>query len=615
VKRVLALLDEPPPEGHSQWNGSLLAEALTDVSTDQVWRILRRHSIRLQRRRSWCITTDPEFGPKAADVVGMYLSPPDNAVVLCVDEKPHIQALQRAQGYLRLPDGKAVNGFSHCDKRHGTTTLFAALDVATGQVKTGHYARRRRREFLDFMNEIVAENPGREIHVILDNLNTHKPKRDRWLKLHPEVHLHFIPTYSSWLNQVECWFSILSRSALRGASFTSARELRQRVLEELQRRNLSPPHDSRLYPYHSRFAVYFHKPPDQLGVEEVRQFQLHMLRDQKLATGTVQNRMTALHFFFKRVLKRHDPELYDMALTRRPKKLPVVLSAEEVEKLIEAAPNIRYRMILVLLYSTGLRRTEASQLKIADIDSKRMVIHVHEGKNSRDRELPLTPKLLAELRDYWRACKVKPRVYLFPTRFKTVDEEERPITDKAVWHACRESARRADLGSRNALGRIPSATLSPPTSWRAGPIYRPFSSSWGTKNCRTLLSTCTSRGAICTPPSIRWSASRSAARKKSRPHRRAAAVARPRFELADVVRKADARISSRHREGLTWPQVKVLNAILRCRTAALGGHRDQCTRCGYQTISYNSCRNRHCPKCQTNAREKWLAAPTRTAAG
>jgi transposase len=228
-KRVLSLLDSRPPEGYSQWNGSLLAEALGDVSTDHVWRVLRQHGIQLQRRRSWCITTDPEFGPKAADVVGLYLSPPENAVVLCVDEKPHIQALQRAQGYLRLPDGKAVNGFSHCYKRHGTTTLFAALDVATGQVKTGHYARRRRREFLDFMNELVTDSPDRQLHVILDNLNTHKPKQDRWLKSHPNVHLHFIPTYSSWLNQVECWFSILSRAALRGASFTSARQLRDAI--------------------------------------------------------------------------------------------------------------------------------------------------------------------------------------------------------------------------------------------------------------------------------------------------------------------------------------------------------------------------------------------------
>ena len=228
-ERVLKMLDQTPPKGFSQWNGKLLAQALRDVSEDHIWRILRRRGIQLQRRRSWCITTDPEFGPKAADVVGLYLNPPENALVICVDEKPHIQALQRAQGYLRLPDGKAVNGFSHCCKRHGTTTLFAALDVVTGQVKAGHYARRRRREFLDFMNQIVAENPAREIHVILDNLNTHKPKRDRWLKLHPRVHMHYTPTYSSWLNQVECWFSIMSRAALRGASFTSPRQLREAI--------------------------------------------------------------------------------------------------------------------------------------------------------------------------------------------------------------------------------------------------------------------------------------------------------------------------------------------------------------------------------------------------
>jgi transposase len=228
-KRVLDLLDQPPPKGYSQWNGARLAAALPDVSKAQVWRILRRHDICLERRRSWCISTDPEFGPKAADVVGLYLNPPENALVLAVDEKPSIQALERAQGYLRLPDGKAVNGFSHCYTRHGTTTLFAALEVTTGLVKTAHYQRRRRREFLDFMNEIVAAHPNRDIHVVLDNLNTHKPKEDRWLKRHPRVQFHFIPTYSSWLNQVECWFSILSRQALRGASFTSPRQVRQAI--------------------------------------------------------------------------------------------------------------------------------------------------------------------------------------------------------------------------------------------------------------------------------------------------------------------------------------------------------------------------------------------------
>ena len=228
-RRVLSLLDEPPPKGYSQWNGNRLAEVLGDVNKAQVWRILRRHDIGLQRKRSWCITTDAEFGPKAADVVGLYLNPPENALVLSVDEKPSIQALERAQGYLRLPDGKAVNGYSHCYKRHGTTTLFAALEVTTGLVKTAHYQRRRRREFLDFMNDIVAGHPDREIHVILDNLNTHKPKDDRWLKRHKNVHFHFIPTYSSWLNQVECWFSILSRQALQGASFTSPDQVRKAI--------------------------------------------------------------------------------------------------------------------------------------------------------------------------------------------------------------------------------------------------------------------------------------------------------------------------------------------------------------------------------------------------
>jgi hypothetical protein len=139
--------------------------------------------------------------PRTAEVVGLYMAPPENAIVISVDEKPSIQALERRQGYLKLPSGRALTGQSHDYKRHGTTTLFAALNVATGTVSGHQYKRRRRIEFLDFMNHIVAEHPGREIHVILDNLNTHKPKNDRWLKRHPKVHFHFTPTKASWLNQ------------------------------------------------------------------------------------------------------------------------------------------------------------------------------------------------------------------------------------------------------------------------------------------------------------------------------------------------------------------------------------------------------------------------------
>lgn len=228
-RRILTQLDEPPPEGFATWTGGLVAEALKDVSRDQVWRVLRGHKIHLQRRRSWCVSTDPEFAAKAADIVGLYLDPPENGVVLSVDEKPHIQALERAQGYLRLANGRALRGFNHDYKRHGTTTLFAALNVSTGQVKGGHYNRRRRVEFLDFMNDILADYPDKEMHVILDNLSTHKPKHDRWLTRHKNVHFHFTPTHASWLNQIEIWFSILEGRALRNASFTSPRQVREAI--------------------------------------------------------------------------------------------------------------------------------------------------------------------------------------------------------------------------------------------------------------------------------------------------------------------------------------------------------------------------------------------------
>ena len=228
-RRILATLDEPPPAGYSSWTGGLVARALGDVSEDQVWRVLRRYGIQLQRRRSWCLSTDPQFAQKAADIVGLYLDPPENAVVISVDEKPAIQALERAQGWLRLPNGRALRGQSFEYKRHGTTTLFAALEVHTGITHVGHHRRRRRREFLDFMNGIVAQFPDTELHVVLDNLNTHKPKDDRWLARHPQVHLHYTPTHASWLNQVEVWFSILTRSALRGLSATDPRQVRDAI--------------------------------------------------------------------------------------------------------------------------------------------------------------------------------------------------------------------------------------------------------------------------------------------------------------------------------------------------------------------------------------------------
>ena len=150
------------------------------------------------------------------------MMPPDNAVVLSVDEKPSIQALERAQGYLKLPNGRAMTGQSHDYKRHGTTTLFAALEVATGKWSAATIAGAGA---LDFMNRIVAAYPDRELHVILDNLSTHKPRRDQWLARHRNVHFHYTPTHGSWLNQIEVWFSILAGRSLKGASFASRSDL------------------------------------------------------------------------------------------------------------------------------------------------------------------------------------------------------------------------------------------------------------------------------------------------------------------------------------------------------------------------------------------------------
>ena len=221
-KRILVLLEKPPPAGYARWTGPLLAKALGDVDVQYVWRFLRAHNIDLAARKSWCESNDPAFVAKAADVVGLYVDPPAKAIVLCVDEKPSIQALERAQGYLKLPNGRALTGQSHDYKRHGTTTLFAALEVATGRIIAAQPSCRVPR-----LHELAAF-PDRKLHVILDNLNTHK-KNERWLKKHPTVRFHFTPTRTSWLNQVETWFSILQGQSLNGASFTAVELLQEHI--------------------------------------------------------------------------------------------------------------------------------------------------------------------------------------------------------------------------------------------------------------------------------------------------------------------------------------------------------------------------------------------------
>ena len=226
--RILAQLELAPPAGMASWDGGSLAMALS-VSDDAVWRALRKEGIQLQRHRSWCVSTDPEFAAKAADVIALYLNPPQNALVLSVDEKPSIQALERARGYVHTSSGKIVQGMKSTYKRHGTVNLFAALEVATGVIRGKTTQTKKRADFQAFMDEVIADQPAdRQIHVILDNLNTHKKNED-WLAAHPNVTFHFTPTSASWLNQVEIWFGIFQRKTLNNASFSSIEQLTRAI--------------------------------------------------------------------------------------------------------------------------------------------------------------------------------------------------------------------------------------------------------------------------------------------------------------------------------------------------------------------------------------------------
>jgi len=183
----------------------------------------------LVRQRSWCISTDKEFVPKSADIIGLYLNPPLNAIVICVDEKPSIQALERKTGYIQTSDGKTQRAYKSTYKRNGTLNLFAALEVATGKITTKSTKYKTREDFIEYMDEVVGEyQEDQEIHVILDNYSTYK-KNEVWLSNHPNVQFHFTPTSASWLNQVEIWFRIFSRKSLAGASFRNTEELREQI--------------------------------------------------------------------------------------------------------------------------------------------------------------------------------------------------------------------------------------------------------------------------------------------------------------------------------------------------------------------------------------------------
>lgn len=227
--RILAATRRKPRDGSTHWSCRKLAAEL-GVSKTMVHKVWQEAGLKPHRLERYMASNDPDFERKAADIIGLYLDPPRNAAVFCVDEKTAIQALDRRDRVLPLSPGRAErHGFEY--KRNGTLSLYAALNTQTGQVQGKTAARHTSVEFVDFLRDVLAScEPGREIHIICDNLSAHKTKLvDAFLDEHPNVQLHFTPTYSSWLNQVELWFSKVQRDVIARGVFTSTQDLARKL--------------------------------------------------------------------------------------------------------------------------------------------------------------------------------------------------------------------------------------------------------------------------------------------------------------------------------------------------------------------------------------------------
>ena len=227
-ERAVIVATMRPPKAGTHWSTRSLARkvGLSHMAVQRIW---KKHGLQPHRIETFKFSRDPEFDQKMADVVGLYLDPPERTLVLCVDEKSQIQALNRTQPILPLRPGLPAR-MTHDYQRNGTTSLFAALEVASGKVHGRCFPRHTHVEFIAFLKSIARRYPRRQIHLICDNYGTHKyPKVSEWLKAHPRFHIHFTPTSASWLNLVESWFSVITRQAIRRGSFDSVRRLEKAI--------------------------------------------------------------------------------------------------------------------------------------------------------------------------------------------------------------------------------------------------------------------------------------------------------------------------------------------------------------------------------------------------
>ena len=240
VDRVIAKTLEERPPNATQWTTRAMADA-TGLSQSSISRIWRAFSLQPHRVETFKLSNDPLFVDKVRDIVGLYLDPPDKALVLCVDEKSQIQALERTQPLLPLAPGSPEKR-SHDYVRHGTTTLFAALDAATGKIIGKCFRRHRAKEFVRFLRIIDDSVPGHlDVHLILDNYATHKTEAvRRWLARHPRFHVHFTPTYASWINLVESWFAVLTKRQLQRGTHRSTQSLERAIRDYIDATNEAP---------------------------------------------------------------------------------------------------------------------------------------------------------------------------------------------------------------------------------------------------------------------------------------------------------------------------------------------------------------------------------------
>ena len=372
--------------------------------------------------------------------------------------------------------------------------------------------------------------------------------------------------------------------------------LRQRMIDDMTARRFKEKVQKDYVRHVRTFAAFLGRSPDTATSEDLRRFQLHLAK-QQISPGSINAAIAALRFFFNVTLERPDL-VRPLTIVNKPRRAPVVLSQEEVARLLEAAPGLKYKAALSVAYGAGLRVSEVANLKVSDIDSQRMTLRVEQGKGQRDRYVMLSPQLLELLRDWWRAAR--PQAWLFPG--------QNPVNPMSARQLGARRARRG-AGGRDRQARL-AAHLAAQLRHPSARTERRHPRDPGVARPRQAGDDRALHPRRRQHDPRRQEPAGAAGRQPREPiaaRLTDGRMARPRLEVADVFRAHGAAWRKANAGHVSLGQLKVMSAIETCRTAALGGHVERCEDCAHERIAYNSCRNRHCPKCQGAAARQWLA--------